>query len=114
MKINCLAVDVYRFRLGDCTNEGISSQFDELLLFCWDGPRSFFYEHELPLNFCMISRIYGVAHIVPAMVTEDGEIKPRPGWWMYGGNIADACDSRFHALTGVSYPLRIHDRKEWK
>lgn len=47
MKINCLAVDVYRSRLDDCTNGGISSRFNELLVFCHDGPRSFFSEHEL-------------------------------------------------------------------
>lgn len=79
MKISCLAVNVYRSRLGDCTNGGISSRFGELLVFCHDGPRSFFSEHELPLNFCKVERRYGVAHIVPAMVTEDGQIVPRPG-----------------------------------
>ena len=113
MKINCLSVGVYRSRLGDCTNGGISSRFDELLVFCHDGPRSFFSEHELPLNFCTVERCYGVAHIVPAMVTEDGQIVPRPGWWMFGGNIADTSDSRWRELTYLGYPLHIHDRKEW-
>jgi len=113
MKINCLSIDVYRFRHGDCTNGGISSRFGELLVFCHDGPRSFFSEHELPLNFCTVERIYGISHIVPAMVTEDGQIVPRPGWWMFGGNIADTSDSRWRELTGLGYPLHIHDRKEW-
>ncbi len=113
MQIQCLPVDVYRFPIGDCTNDGISARFDELLVACPSGPRRFFSEHELPLNFCMVEQIYGVAHIVPAVVTESGKIVPRPGWWMAGGNIADTCDSRWHELTGVQYPLHIHDRKEW-
>ena len=44
---------------------------------------------------------------------EDGQIVPRPGWWMFGGNIADTSDSRWRELTYLGYPLHIHDRKEW-
>ena len=113
MRINALAVSVFRFPLGDCTNNGISSWFDELLIACPDGPRSFFSEHEVPLNFCMIERTFGVAHLVPATVDENGCVVKRPGWYMHGGNIADTSDSRFRELSGVHYPLHIHDRSEW-
>jgi hypothetical protein len=114
MKISALAVSVYRHPLGDCTNNGISNRFRELLVYCPSGPRSFFSEHELPLNFCAIVHgCNGYRYLVPAMVDEDGAIVPRPGWFMYGGNIADTSDSRFNELTGVNYPLHIHDRKEW-
>lgn len=111
MLIHALPVRVYRFPLGDCSNHGISSRFDELLLFCQDGPRVFDATVELPLNFCTVSRYRGIAHIVPAAVTESMEIVERPGWHMFGGNLADSSDSRFRALS--DYPLRIYDRKEW-
>ena len=42
---------------------------------------------------------------------DDGDkIKARPGWWMYGGNIACTSDSRFYQAT--QYPVKIHDRRE--
>lgn len=111
MKINCLPVSVYREkRLGDCTNGGVSSVFDELLVACPDGPRSFDAETVLPLNFCMVQgRDLGFTEhvrIVPAMVD------PRGGWWSFGGNVARTSDSRFFELTGIHYPLDIHDRRE--
>lgn len=113
MKINCLRVTVYRNPYGDCSNNGISNRFQELLVYCPNGPHHFFSEHELPLNFCMVDYAYNVAHLVPAMITEDGMLCPRPGWHMYGGNIADTSDSRWHEITGTPHPIKIHDRKEW-
>lgn len=113
MVVHALPVDVYRFRYGDCSNNGISNRFSELLIACPDGQRSFDPSVEIPLNFCMVSWYMGNARIVPACVSDDGRIVERPGWFMYGGNIADASDSRWYDLTGVRYPLHIHDRKEW-
>ena len=113
MRISALSVPVYRFPIGDASNNGISARFTELLVYCPNGARSFFSEHELPLNFCMVTRGPGLLYIVPAMVSEEGKVIPRPGWWMYGGNIADTSDSRWHELTTVQYPLRIYDRREW-
>lgn len=110
--IHALAVSVYRSPFGDCTNNGISNRFSELLVACPDGPRHFDPSTEIPLNFCMVSYVRGYAHIVPACVSEDGRVVPRPGWFMYGGNIADASDSRFRDMTGAGYPLHIHDRRE--
>ncbi len=117
-KINCLPVNVYKNPSGDCTNRGISSRFRELLVYCPDGHESFDSEKETPLNFCMVERqtFFGgrTANtvIVPAMVDDAGNVVKRPGWWMYGGNIADTSDSRFTQLKGGYYPLHIHDRKE--
>ena len=119
MKINCLSIEVYRNdRFGDCTNKGISSRFNELLLACLDGNISFDSDKELPLNFCMINRrqLFGDEEhqsIVPATVDENGRVIARPGWWMCGGNIACTSDSRFTELKGHYYPLKIHDRREW-
>lgn len=116
-KINYLTVGVLRDSyLGDCTNRGISSQFNTLALACPDGPSSFDADEILPLNFCMMDfRDLGFTHhvrIVPATVNERGEVVKRPGWWMFGGNVARSDDSRFFEFAGVRYPLDIHDRRE--
>ena len=113
MKVNVLPVPVYHNPLGDCSNNGISNRFKRLLVACPNGPLSFDADVELPLNFCMVDYIHNVAFLVPAMITEDGMLCHRPGWYMYGGNIADTSDSRWHDVTGSYYPLKIHDRKEW-
>lgn len=116
-KINYLTVDVLRSeRLGDCTNGGISSHFRTLAVACPDGSQSFDADKVLPLNFCVMEfRNLGfIDHmrIVPATVNERGQIEKRPGWWMFGGNVARTSDSRFFELSGVRYPLDIHDRRE--
>ncbi len=113
MLIHCLPVEVYRFPIGDCTNNGVSSRFDTLLVACSEGNRFFDPEKEIPINFCMVRWFRGIAQLVPATVTEDGSVIERPGWWMRSGNIADSCDSRWSELTGLPYPIHIHDRKEW-
>ena len=119
MKINCLRVTVYRNPYGDCSNNGISNRFQELLVYCPNGPHHFFSEHELPLNFCMVDSFRsgvdwpGYSYIIPAMVNESGQVVRRPGWFMAGGNIVDTSDRRWHELTGTPYPLKIHDRTEW-
>ena len=117
MKIPCLTVSVLRdSRLGDCTNNGISSRFDSLLIACPDGPQSFDADELLPLNFCVMERrnlgFTEHVRIVPAAVNERGEVVKRPGWWMFGGNVARSGDSRFFDLSGIRYPLDIHDRRE--
>lgn len=112
MIINCLPVEVYRWHLGDCTNGGVSHYFNELLIYCPDGHIKFDSDKELPLNFCMVRPWhYDTMHVVPAMV-ENGKVVERPGWFMYGGNIADTSDSRWSELKGHYYPLHIHDRQE--
>ena len=110
--IHCLPVEVYRFPLGDCTNGGVSSFCDELLVACESGHRTFDADKEMPLNFCAVFQRYGIAYLCPADVCVDGTILQRPGWWMFGGNIADSSDSRWHELIDSYYPLHIHDRKE--
>lgn len=117
MEIRTLTVDVYRFPLGDCTNNGISGRFQTLQLACPEGNNTFDSSVSVPLNFCMVERrkICGgqtYMDIVPAAVDASGNVVKRPGWWMNGGNIASTSDSRFHEMTGINYPLCIHDRKE--
>jgi len=122
MKIKALPVDVYRHGKWDATNGGISSRFNELLVACPDGHITVDTDDGIPENFCMVEHrnlsgfVYGVtedhARIIPATVDENGAVVARPGWWMFGGNLAHTSDSRFRAETGTYYPLCIHDRQE--
>lgn len=116
MKIKCLRIDVYRHGKWDATNGGISSRFSELLMACPDGPDGFDTADGIPENFCMADHrhIFDEDHvrIVPATVDESGNVKPRAGWWMFGGNLAYASDSRFREETRTFYPICIHDRQE--
>lgn len=116
MIINCIRVDVFRDRqLGDCSNNGITSRFDNVLLPCGEGWITFDSEKEVPLNFCMIEyrEILGGYYrdIVPATVNQYGGFERRPGWWMMGGTFAFTSDARFSQMAGL-YPLAIHDRRE--
>ena len=115
-KINYLNVSVYRFPLGDCTNRGVSSMFDQLAIACPDGPHSFDADVSIPVNFCAIEKrdlgFTKMVDVVPATVDDEGRIVKRPGWWMFGGNIARTSDSRFFETSGVNYALDIHDRRE--
>lgn len=110
--VHAVSVSVYKNPFGDCTNNGISNRFMSLLVACPDGPLHFDPSVEVPLNFCMVSYLRGSAHIVPACVSDDGRVVPRPGWFMNGGNIAATSDGRFKDMTGAGYPLYIHDRME--
>ena len=116
MKINVLAVHVFRNPMGDCTNGGISSRYRELLLPCSSGPRTVDTD-DLPENFCYVRyREIGdreIYDIRPADVV-DGELVDRGGkWYSMGGNFAYASDSRFADMVGGMYgAVAIHDRVE--
>jgi hypothetical protein len=103
--MRALPIDVYRENsLGDCTNGGISSVYDRLLLLCEDGQVEIDPENP-PENLVKIveRNLFGRIHkhIEPVA-------RPEGAGWMYGGNIACTSDSRFNS----DYPLKIHDRQE--
>lgn len=107
--MKALPVSVYRnTTLGDCTNNGVSSRFDTLLVICPDGFDV--DEKNPPENLCKVvrRRIRGrdVYHIEPVG-------RAMGVGWMMGGNFAFSHDSRFGALCGNQYgALAIHDRQE--
>lgn len=105
-----LPVDVYRsINIGDCTNGGVSSRFDRLLVLCDDG----FIDVDMdnpPENLCKVVHrfLFGrdVYHIEPVE-------EPKGCGWMAGGNFAHTSDSRFSDMCGHQYgALAIHDRQE--
>jgi len=107
--IRALPVYVYKNPLfAGCSNDGISSMFDELLLICDDGNERIDPDN-LPENLCKVvtrtiaGREY--KHIEPFVQHDEGCTG-----WMSGGSLAYSSDARFHDIS--DYPLSIHDRQE--
>lgn len=102
--MKALIINVYKNASGyDCTNNGISSKYQSLLLVCDEGNIEI-DENNLPENLVKIVVGYkGMLHVEPVA-------RPSGVGWMAGGNIANTCDSRFRRLS--PYPLSIHDRQE--
>lgn len=105
-----LPINVYRQPtdpfFGDCTNGGITSKFDRLLLVHDQGFVSIDPEN-IPDNVVVLverficGRVY--KHLEPLKSPDAGNLG-----WMAGGNIAYTSDSRFPS----DYPLCVHDRQE--
>lgn len=106
--MKALPLNVYRNNSGDCTNDGISSKYNRLLLLCEDGFIDV-DENDPPENLVrLVTRhLFGkeYKHIEPVAHCDKGCVG-----WMDGGNIASTCDSRFSKMS--DYPLCIHDRQE--
>ena len=102
---SCLTAEVYRSSLGDCTNNGISSYARELyILDTQKGP----FEPD-DIRQCVYIEKREI------MGREYVNCKPaycRKHWYMMGGNFLYTSDSRFKDITGISYPIAIHDRYE--
>lgn len=112
--MKALPIEVYRTRhegyFGDvdCTNGGITSRYDRLLLVCDEGFIEV-DENNPPENLVVMvtRRLWGseYKHIEPYASTDSGCVG-----WMSGGNLAYTCDSRFSKMS--QYPLSVHDRQE--
>lgn len=106
--MKALPINVFRDGLGDCTNNGISSRYNRLLLICEDGFIDI-DETNPPENLVKIvtRHLFGseYKHIEPVASTAPGCVG-----WMSGGNIGYTCDYRFSRMS--QYPLSIHDRQE--
>ncbi|MND22857.1 hypothetical protein D3C76_165600 [compost metagenome] len=108
-----LIVEVYRSaRMGDCTNNGVSSRVDSLTLVNVSGP--FEPSDNAPAAWLVPHRtMKGVVYIVCEDPVTSGK------WPMAGGNYAATSDSRFseavQKLTGFPVwhgAVKIHDRYE--
>lgn len=106
MKIKAITVSIFKYKNSDCSNNGLSSKFDEVLI---EHPRGSIEidTDEPPENFCKIveRNLFGMTylHIEPVA-------RPKYLGWMSGGCICFSHDSRFAELS--KYPLLLHDRQE--
>ena len=106
--MKALPCEIYKSKkLGDCSNGGISSRYNEVLLLCEEGFIDVDRDNP-PDNLCkVVTRDLGFTvhtHIEPVA-------KAKGVGWMAGGTLVYSCDSRFHRMCG-DYALSLHDRTE--
>jgi hypothetical protein len=102
-----MIVSVFRDAVGiDCSNRGISSNHENLLL-VGDGLPEIFDSAEH--TDCPMVVLEGIRlgkktyiHAIPAE-------NPNNDWFMFGGNFIYSSDSRFPS----DYPIPVHDRVEY-
>lgn len=102
---NGLIADVLRDSFGDCTNGGISSARRRLYIMTKE---KYPFEPE-DLRECVgieFRECCGEKYV---------DAKPLyfpKRWYMAGGNFLYTSDARYKEITGISYPVSIHDRYE--
>lgn len=101
-----LPVEVYKSGDGDCSNGGISSERNRLYIIGKGFP---FMPKDIRECVKLESKEVGCVSYVNA--------KPLyfpKRWYMMGGNFIYTTDSRFSEMTGIRYPIPVHDRYEGK
>lgn len=101
---NGLRAEVFKNPLGDFTNGGISSEAEKLYILDIVGP----YEPE-DIRECVITKkmiILCETYVKFLPVYRSVE------WYVNGGNFLYTNDRRMKEITGIDYPVPIHDRVE--
>ena len=117
-----LSVDVYRSNttfMGvtyDCTNGGITSRHDTLMLF-WnctrDEAKNYCGENGIDTDTCLFlvkRELWGEDHsYAEPLIRPENKVGG-----MMGGNFVYTCDSRLYKLNGLTCasPIPVHDRFE--
>lgn len=106
-----LTVHVLRSTLGDCTNGGVSSRSDSFDLFASH------LSYAQVVDYCLekgidVNKALKLVHRENLNYIHAEPIINRSKWYMAGGNFVKSCDSRFKDLTGIGYPVPVHDRTE--
>ena len=87
-------------RFGNCSNDGISKRFKEVLIVGKDIPEIFTDSPDCPV--VIIVKSPGYVKAVPV------ESRPNMSGFMFGGCFIYSSDSRFPS----PYPIPLHDRQE--
>lgn len=106
--IKCITAYIYRSGHGDCSNGGISSRYDEVLVPVEDGYIDVDTDNP-PENLVRIVRrnIYGCEYVHVEPWNCEGRIV------MSGGTFVYSSDSRFiETINNGDYPVSLHDRCE--
>lgn len=105
MRIRCY---VFRNPLGDCTNNGVSSRFDEVIL-SWDEDDPPQEINGTPVLRLVKRKLNGeYLHAEPVIPGRKLKANSPTSHYMSGGNFIYCCDSRFPHR----YPIGVHDRLE--
>jgi len=100
-----LLVSVYRYPNADCTNNGLSSTKDNLIL-VGPGVEGPFLVHPGE-DYLVYSESSRGVRATPASLIDSKK------WVMFGGNFVYCSDDRFTRLNG-GHPIRVFDRvEEW-
>jgi len=103
-----LSVNVLRAAgRSDCSNGGISSTETSLDLFASVDaiPEGFPREKALVV---VKRKVFGEVYVH----AQPADRPFTPGTYMSGGNFIHTSDSRWSEITGVHYPIAVHDRRE--
>jgi len=100
--MKAIRCSIYKDRGGDCSNGGISSRYNDVLIVTPDGWIDVDGTEENLVELCFIE-YGGKTHYYLEPVA-----RPTGVGWMYGGTIVSASDARFP----FDYPLKLHDRQE--
>lgn len=107
--MKALPIDVYRCKGVDCSNGGVSSKYNSLLLVCNEGFINV-DESNLPENLVKVKKRYLFGENIYSIEPYN---EPTGAGWMFGGNFAYTSDSRFGRACGGQYgAIAIHDREE--
>lgn len=111
-----LRVTIYRFSLGDCSNNGVSSRYNSMLAFDGDIEeiRQYVESHKIYIDSCLylVKGEFPWAGIDdPYFIPLEYALSKPKGHVCMGGNYCCG-DSRWHDWFGHSLPIRIHDRLE--
>ena len=115
--MNGLTANIFRSKMGDCSNGGPSCRYDSVLVVDDEvpGPAELDVERQFPVK--LIRReIRGeeYIHAVPLLCDEwpiSAEGRARAGGsFMFGGTFIYTSDSRLRDVC--SYPIPLHDRVE--
>ena len=110
--MRAIEAHIYRDQtIGDCSNGGISSKFDRVLIPHPEGPVVIDESKPMPANLCEVVRrmICGRehVHVQPHGTRVSGSCAMNGGCFVYSS------DGRFdEAIGNGGYPVALHDRFE--
>lgn len=111
MNTKGLRAEIFRWSLGDCSRNGISSRVQTVTIVS-DDPNAegqvFEPDADAPAVRVVRRKVFPgeneYVHLVPVEAGKE--------WTMHGGTYVYSSDSRFFELVGVRYPVALHDRIE--
>ena len=107
-----LSVSVYRWNLGDCTADGVTSKVDSIMLFD-NQKEALEYEKETGKRALYLENRKLSWHKEPYKTAYPASGLHRNSvGWMMGGNFVYCSHSGFSEIFGTSYPIPVHDRQE--
>ena len=86
---------------------------DRFVLYTWRMSRAAVLldaeRQGLPPSNCL----HGRRRVINGREYIHADVLTRPEkWHMAGGNFVYSCDSRYREVTGIHYPISVHDRVE--